>query len=76
MGEAVQEGMFVQHLLDEMINGAVVDGKKSDGEKVPLRIHSDSSAARAIVVRRGVGRLNHLAIRQLWLQDELREGRI
>eukprot|EP00972_Heterocapsa_arctica_P027466 4037717-Heterocapsa_arctica.AAC.1 len=59
-----------------MINGTVIDGKKSDGEKAPLRIHSDSSAARTIVARRGVGRLKHLAIRQLWLQDELREGRI
>eukprot|EP00972_Heterocapsa_arctica_P014880 2191634-Heterocapsa_arctica.AAC.1 len=56
-----------------MINGTVIDGKKGDGEKVPLRIHSDSSAARAIVAHHGFGRLKHLAIRQLWLQDELRE---
>eukprot|EP00972_Heterocapsa_arctica_P038828 5721679-Heterocapsa_arctica.AAC.1 len=59
-----------------MINGTVIDGNKSGEEKVPLRIHSDSSAARAIVARHGVGRLKHLAIRQLWLQDELRKGRI
>eukprot|EP00972_Heterocapsa_arctica_P082395 12141660-Heterocapsa_arctica.AAC.1 len=64
MGVAVQEGMFVQYLWDEMINGTVIDGKKGDGKKVPLQIHSDSSAARAIVARRGVSRLKHLAIRQ------------
>ena len=42
----------------------------------PLRVHSDSSAARAIVARRGVGRPKHLAIRELWPQDERRAGRL
>eukprot|EP00972_Heterocapsa_arctica_P064876 9575939-Heterocapsa_arctica.AAC.1 len=64
MSVAVQEGQFLQHLLNEM------------GQSAPLRVHSDLSAARAIVARRGVGRLKHLAIRELWLQDELRAGRL
>ena len=64
MGVAVQEGQFLQHLLDEL------------GQHAPLRVHSDSSAARAIVAKRGVGRLKHLAIRELWLQDQLRAGRL
>eukprot|EP00972_Heterocapsa_arctica_P021435 3155411-Heterocapsa_arctica.AAC.1 len=64
MGVAVQEGQFLQHLLEEI------------GHSAPLRVHSDSSAARAIVAQRGVGRLKHLAVRELWLQDELRAGHL
>eukprot|EP00972_Heterocapsa_arctica_P094649 13956463-Heterocapsa_arctica.AAC.1 len=40
MGTAAQEGQFLQHLLDEL------------GHPAPLRVHSDSAAARAIVARR------------------------
>ena len=64
MGVAVQEGQFLQHLLEEL------------GRPAPLRLFSDSSAARAIVARRGCGRLKHLAVKELWLQDQLREGRL
>jgi hypothetical protein len=64
MGTAVQEGQFIQHILEEM------------GVPTELKLHSDSSAARAVVARRGVGKMRHLAARQLWLQDELREGRL
>eukprot|EP00972_Heterocapsa_arctica_P058182 8583954-Heterocapsa_arctica.AAC.1 len=41
-----------------------------------LKVYSDSSAARAIVARRGVGRLKHLEIRELCLQDQMRGGQI
>ena len=61
MGMAVQEGQFIQHILEEM------------GMPSELKLHSGSSAARAVVPRRGIGRMRHLAVRQLWLQDELRE---
>ena len=64
MGMAVQEGQFIQHILAEM------------GMPSELKLHSDSSAARAVVARHGVGRIRHLAARQLWLQDELCEGRL
>ena len=64
MGMAVQKGQFIQNILEEM------------GMPSELKLHSDSSAARAVVARRGVGRMRHLAARRLWLQDELREGRL
>ena len=64
MGMAVQERQFIQHILEEM------------GIPSELKLHSGSSAARAVVARRGVGRMRHLAARQLWLQGELREGRL
>ena len=62
VGMAVQEMQFIQHILEEM------------GMPSELKLHSDSSAARAVVARRGTGRMRHLAARQLLLQDELRES--
>ena len=64
MGMAIQEGQFIQHILEEM------------GMPSELKLDSGSSAARAVVARRGVGRMRHLAAPLLWLQDELREGRL
>ena len=37
---------------------------------------TDSSAAKSFVSRRGLGRMRHLEIRDLWLQKEVREGRV
>jgi hypothetical protein len=64
MTTGVQEGQFARHLLDEL------------GVKAAVTVYSDSSAARAVVTRRGVGRMKHLAVRDLWLQDQLRDGQI
>ena len=44
------------------------------GLEVELRVHSDSSAAIGICRRRGLGRVRHLAVADLWLQDRLRTG--
>ena len=41
-----------------------------------ITLGTDSSAAKSFVNRRGVGRMRHLAIRDLWLQREIREGRL
>ena len=35
----------------------------------------DSSAARGIASRVGVGRMKHLQVRQLWIQEQVRQGR-
>eukprot|EP00972_Heterocapsa_arctica_P004560 678214-Heterocapsa_arctica.AAC.1 len=64
MTTAVQEGQFVKHVLDEL------------GQATSLRVYSDSSAARAVIARRGVGRMKHLVVPDLWLQDQLRNGQI
>ena len=37
---------------------------------------TDSNAAKSFVNRRGSGRMRHLEIRDLWLQKEVREGRV
>eukprot|EP00972_Heterocapsa_arctica_P058857 8673936-Heterocapsa_arctica.AAC.1 len=59
---AVAEGLYVIHLLSEI------------GISASLRLRSDSSAARAVVAKRGSGKMKHLQIRHLWLQEGFRRG--
>ena len=42
------------------------------GRELKLRIHSDASAAIGICKRRGLGKVRHLAVADLWIQDRLR----
>ena len=37
---------------------------------------TDSSAAKSFVSRRGLGKMRHIEIRDLWLQKEVREGKV
>ena len=57
------EAVFVVNLLREM-----------DLEPT-LHMVTDSSSAIDVVYKRGVGRIRHLEVRQLWLQEEMREGK-
>ena len=41
-----------------------------------IKLGTDSSAAKSFVCRRGLGRMRHLEIRDLWLQKEVSEGRL
>ena len=41
-----------------------------------IYVGTDSSAAKSFVCRRGLGRMRHLQIRDLWLQKEVAEGRL
>ena len=41
-----------------------------------VHLWTDSSAAKSFVSRRGLGRMRHLEIRDLWLQKEVREGKL
>lgn len=42
--------------------------------KTKPRIRSDSTAARGILHRRGVGRVRHLDIKDLWVQEKVQDG--
>ncbi len=46
------------------------------GEPLRLRLSLDSSAARSAVLRRGVGRIRHLEVKVLWIQDHTNSGRL
>ena len=39
-----------------------------------LKLGTDSSAAKSFVCRRGLGKMRHLQIRDLWLQKEVADG--
>ena len=64
VGTAVQEGALVQHVLAEL------------GVTAKLRVYCDSSSARQLANKRGVGRLKHMQIRELFVQEEVRAGRL
>lgn len=49
---------------------------KDFGDEVRIVLRVDSSAAIGIVGRRGLGRLRHVHAQELWLQQEVREGRL
>ena len=44
------------------------------GLSLSFELHADSSAAIGICRRSGIGRVRHLAVGQLWVQEKLREG--
>ncbi len=46
------------------------------GIEVKAQVNSDSSAARGIATRIGSGRVRHLHIRDLWVQERIREGEL
>ena len=46
------------------------------GFKCSIHLHCDSSAARGIIQRQGVGRVRHLSCRVLWLQGLVADGTI
>ena len=41
-----------------------------------IRSGTDSSAAKSFVSRRGLGKMRHIEIRDLWLQKEVLEGKV
>ena len=46
------------------------------GVTVGVKLHIDASAAIGIAMRRGMGKVRHLELNQLWLQDQVARGRI
>lgn len=41
-----------------------------------VHLGTDSSAAKSFVSRRGLGKMRHLEIRDLWLQKEVADGKV
>ena len=44
------------------------------GVKVAVRINTDASAAKGIANRKGLGKVRHIAVNQLWIQDRISKG--
>ena len=49
---------------------------KELGVELPITMRSDASAAIGIVMRRGLGKIRHIDVSQLWLQEKVRSGEI
>ena len=41
-----------------------------------VKINGDSSAVKGTLVRRGCGKVKHLEVKQLWLQEQVRSGKV
>ena len=46
------------------------------GISLGIRLHTDSSAAKGIATRRGLGKVKHLETRTLWVQDKVESGEV
>ena len=46
------------------------------GIKVRIRVSTDASAAKGIASRRGLGKIRHIEVHQLWVQDKVANGEI
>ena len=64
--KGVSEGIGVHELLVEM--GIPVDLK--------LELQTDSSAAKGTITRHGSGKIKHLTIKQLWIQEAIRDYKV
>ena len=42
------------------------------GVEVSIRVNTDASAAKGIANRKGLGKVRHIAVNQLWIQDSLK----
>ena len=46
------------------------------GINVGVNVHTDSSTAKSIALRKGVGKVRHIETNQLWLQDKVKTKEI
>ena len=46
------------------------------GLEVSVKIHTDSEACKGICNRSGLGKIKHMDVQLLWLQDAVRRGRV
>ena len=46
------------------------------GIHCPIILYTDSSAAKGISSRRGLGKVRHIELSELWLQDQVARGKV
>ncbi len=46
------------------------------GNNIGIGINVDASAAQGIAARRGLGKVRHIEVQQLWVQDKVHKGEI
>ena len=64
-------------IVQAACHGLEVKGVYEDlGIPMKIRICTDSSAAKSIASRRGVGKVRHIDVRELWVQERTQRGDI
>ena len=58
------EGVAVQAMAEEL------------GWKMKVRVWTDSGGAKSAVSRRGIGRMRHMELKYLWIQEAVQRQRI
>ena len=61
MAKGSAEGLGLQAILQDF------------GINVKVEVHSDATAAIGIASRQGLGRIRHIAVADLWVQQKLKE---
>ena len=46
------------------------------GYEIKLRVHMDAEAGKGVAARRGLGKMKHVELKYLWVQDVVKEGRL
>ena len=62
--KAAAEGIGLQSILRDL------------GFETSVEVYTDSSAAKSIASRIGVGKVRHIHTKLLWIQEAVRDGRI
>ena len=62
--KAASVGLGMKSLLEDL------------GVSVKVRVNTDSSAAKSITCRKGVGRVRHIEVRELWVQEKVNRGEL
>ena len=50
--------------------------RQTNSFRIQLRIKTDASAAKGIASRRGLGKVRHIEVSQLWVQSKVQSGEI
>ena len=62
LSKGAAEGMGLESILEDF------------GIKAQVELHSDATAAIGIASRQGLGRIRHVAVADLWIQQRLKAG--
>ena len=62
MNKAAAQALGLQSLLRDL------------GIELDIRIHTDATTGRAIATRRGLGKVRHIAVNELWMQEKVANG--
>ena len=72
---------FGESEFDSIVKAATmglgVKGLMEDlGVEVEVQVNTDPSAAKSIIARKGAGRVRHIEVRELWVQDRVAKGEV